>query len=168
VVAIGECGLDFHYDFAPRDVQRRVFGEQVGIAESTGLPLVVHCRDADRDMTDALRELPAGVAGVLHCFTGGPELLETALAAGWLVSVTGMVTFKSFDGASWLRRIPRDRLMIETDSPYLAPVPHRGKRNEPAFVGRVAEAVARLREEPLGEVIRYTTDNANRFFGIAD
>jgi TatD DNase family protein len=168
VVAVGECGLDFHYDFAPRDAQLRVFSAQIEVAEATGLPLVVHCREADEEMTRVMRELPRGVRGVLHCFSGGERLLETALSAGWLVSVTGLVSFKRFDGAGWLRSVPEDRLMVETDAPYLAPVPHRGQRNEPAFVRLVAEAVALHREEPLEKVVAYTGANANRFFGLED
>ena len=166
VVAVGECGLDFHYDNSPRDVQLHVFQEHVAIARISGLPLVVHCRDAHSEMTRSIQELPPGVTGVLHCFTGGHELLAAALAAGWSISVTGMVTFRRFDGAVWLKRIPEDRLMIETDAPYLAPVPHRGRRNEPAFVALVAEAVARIRGEPLERVLDYTSRNAHRFFGV--
>ena len=166
VVAVGECGLDFHYDNAPRDAQREVFERQVEIAAATGLPLVVHSRDADREMTSVLRGLPPRTLGVLHCFTGGAEVLETALSAGWYVSVGGIVTFRRFEGAAWLREVPRDRLMLETDSPYLAPVPHRGGRNEPALVAHVAEAVARHREEPVERVAEYTTENARRFYRL--
>lgn len=166
VVAVGECGLDYHYDNAPRVVQRRVFRSQVELAAETGLPLVVHSRDADHDMITALRELPPGVRGVLHCFTGGRELLEVALATGWYISVGGIVTFRRFEGEEWLRSVPPDRLMVETDAPYLAPVPHRGKRNEPAFVRLVAEAVARLRDEPVARVADYTASNAARFYAL--
>jgi len=166
VVALGECGLDFHYDHAPRDVQLRVFEAHVALAQETGLPVVVHARDADEDMTAVLRDVGAGVTGVLHCFTGGRALLDVALERGWYVSFTGMVTFRRFDGAELLGAVPEDRLMIETDAPYLAPVPHRGQRNEPAFVERVADAVARHRGEP-GELVReHTTRNANRFYGL--
>lgn len=166
VVAVGECGLDFHYDHAPREAQMRAFRAQIEMAAETGLPLVVHSRSADREMMDLLRELPDGVVAVLHCFTGGDELLEVALEAGCWVSFTGIVTFGRYDAGHQVRRVPRDRLMVETDSPYLAPVPHRGERNEPARVGRVAEAVARFRDELPGEVAEYTTRNGLRFYGI--
>jgi TatD DNase family protein len=166
VVALGECGLDYHYDHSPRDVQRRVFDTHVELAAETGLPLVVHSRSADADTAAVLRGLPSGVRGVLHCFGGSDELLDAALPIGWHVSVTGLVTFKRFDGADWLCRIPEDRLMIETDAPYLAPVPHRGKRNEPAWVAEVALAVARHRGETAERVAEYTTRNAERFYGL--
>jgi TatD DNase family protein len=166
VVALGECGLDYHYDHSPRPVQRKVFDAHVEIASETGLPLVVHSRSADADTAAVLRSLPAGVRGVLHCFGGSGELLDAALPAGWYVSVTGLVTFRRFDGGDWLRAIPEDRLMVETDAPYMAPVPDRGKRNEPAWVARVAEAVAHHRAQSLQDVERYTTANAARFYGL--
>lgn len=168
VVAVGECGLDFFYDNAPRDVQRRVFEAHVGFAADTGLPLVIHSRSADEDMEALIRDLPPGVTGVLHCFTGSDRLLEAALEAGLHVSFTGIVTFGSFAGAHQVRAVPTDRLMVETDSPYLAPVPWRGKRNEPAWVRHVAEAVARLRDESLDELAAHTTANALRFYGLVE
>lgn len=166
VVAVGECGLDYHYDHSPRDVQRRVFDAQIGIADESGLPLVVHSREADADTAAALRAAPGGVAGVLHCFTGSRELLDVGLSRGWHVSVTGLVTFRRFDGVDWLREIPEDRLMLETDAPYMAPVPLRGKRNEPAFLEHVAAAVAAHRGEAVERVRAYTTRNAVRFYGL--
>ena len=167
VVAVGECGLDYHYDHAPRETQRRVFAAHVELAAGTGLPLVVHSRDADADMTAVLRDLPEGVGGVLHCFTGGDALLETALEAGFHVSFTGIVSFRSWGAPHQVRAVPRGRLMVETDAPYLAPVPHRGRRNEPAFVRRVAEAVARQRDESVEELAAHTTATARRFYGLA-
>lgn len=166
VVAVGECGLDFHYDHAPRDIQRRVFRAQIEAARDTGLPLVIHARSCDDDMTDAVRSLPEGVGGVLHCFSGSDELLEAGLDAGLYISFTGMVTFRNFEAENQVRAVPRDRLMIETDAPYLAPVPRRGRRNEPAFVRHVADAVARIRAESPDEVAAYTTRNARRFYGM--
>ena len=166
VVALGECGLDYRYDHSPRDVQRRVFDAHVEIASQAGLPLVVHSREADADTAAALRSAPRGTVGVLHCFGGSPELLDAALERDWYLSVTGLVTFRRFDGGDWLRAIPRDRLMIETDAPYMAPVPYRGKRNEPAWVLEVARAVAQHRGEPLEEVTHFTTRNAERFFAL--
>ena len=166
VVALGECGLDYHYDHSPRDVQRRVFDAHVELAAETGLPLVVHSRSADRDTAAVLSAIPQGVRGVLHCFGGSAELLEAALPIGWYLSVTGLVTFRRFDGGEWLRRIPEDRLMIETDAPYMAPVPHRGKRNEPAWVPEVAKAIAHHRRESVAAVAEYTSRNAARFYGL--
>lgn len=166
VVAVGECGLDFHYDNAPRDVQRRVFGSHVELAHDTGLPLVVHARSCDEDMSAAVRDLPGGVGGVLHCFSGSDALLEVGLEKGLYISFTGMVTFRSFEAGHQVRAVPRDRLMIETDAPYLAPVPCRGRRNEPAWVRHVAEAVARIRGESPDEVAEYTMRNARRFYGL--
>jgi TatD DNase family protein len=166
LVAVGETGLDYHYDFCPRDRQRELFRGHARLAAETGRPLVVHSRSADDDTRAAIAEFRGAARGVLHCFTGGMELLEEALDAGWHISFTGLVTFKNFRGQEALRAVPRDRLMIETDSPYLAPVPHRGKRNEPAYVARVRDGVAAVRGESPEEVERYTTRNAFRFFGL--
>lgn len=167
VVALGECGLDYHYDFSPRDRQRAVLDAHIEAAQESGLPLVVHCRDAEEDMRSVVRRAgEAGVQGVLHCFLGDDDLLDVALGSGWLVSFTGIVTFGSFGGAGAVARVPEDRYMIETDGPYLAPVPHRGKRNEPAWVAEVCARVADLRDETPEEVARRTTENAVRFFGL--
>ena len=164
--AVGECGLDYHYDHSPRDVQREVFRAQLELAAAVDRPVVVHCREAEADVAHLIREHKGAVRGVMHCFSGGAELLEVGLDAGWYVSFAGIVSFKKYEGGELLRSVPRDRLLVETDSPYLAPVPYRGKRNEPAHVVRVAEAVARLRDEPVDEVARYTSANARTFFGI--
>lgn len=166
VVAVGETGLDFHYDNSPRDVQRAVFEAQLDLAVDAGLPVVVHSRDADDEMCDVLRARGTDVRGVLHCFTGGDALLDAGLEAGWWVSFGGIVTFRSFDAPDRLRRVPWDRLMIETDSPYLAPVPLRGKRNEPAFLTHVCERVAELRGARVAETAELTTRAALSFYGI--
>ena len=166
LVAIGETGLDYHYDFGPRDRQRQLFRAHARLAAETGRPLVVHSRSADDDTRAAIVEFRGAARGVLHCFTGGMGLLEEALDAGWHISFTGLVTFRNFRGQDALRAVPRNRLMIETDSPYLAPVPHRGKRNEPAYVARVRDGVAAVRGESPDDVERYTTRNAFRFFGL--
>lgn len=168
VVAVGECGLDFHYDNAPRDVQFAAFRAQVALAAETGLPLVVHCRDADAEMAAEFDAGAAEVTGVLHCFTGGDALLDRALDAGWYVSFSGIVTFKGFQGQAQVRRVPASRLLVETDAPYLAPVPLRGRRNEPAFVAHTAEAVARIRGLEPGELAALTAANAARFYGLPD
>ena len=166
LVAVGETGLDYHYDFCPRGRQRELFRAHARLAAETGRPLVVHSRSADDDTRAVIAEFGGAARGVLHCFTGGMGLLEEALAAGWHISFTGLVTFKNFDGQEALRAVPADRLMIETDSPYLAPVPHRGRRNEPAYVARVRDGVAEVRGESPEEVERQTTRNAFRFFGL--
>jgi TatD DNase family protein len=127
---------------------------------------VVHSREADADTAHLVREFRGRVVGVLHCFSGGSELLDVGLEAGWYVGFAGMVSFRGFQGRDLLRTVPSDRLLIETDSPYLAPVPHRGKRNEPAHVVRVAEVVAQLRDEPLDAVARATAANARTLYGL--
>jgi TatD DNase family protein len=167
LVAVGETGLDFFYDNSPREKQEELFRGHLALAMELDLPVVVHNRSADDVTGGILQDWGEKVRGVLHCFTGGRVLLERALAAGWMVSFTGIVTFKKYDGQELVRSVPRDRLMVETDAPYLAPVPHRGKRNEPAYVGRVAEALAALRGEDPGAVMEYTTENAIRFFGLS-
>jgi TatD DNase family protein len=164
VVAIGEAGLDFHYDNAPRDRQRLCFEAQLELASELGLPIVVHSRDADDDTAAFLASTDA--RGVLHCFTAGPALLEVGLDAGWMVSFSGIVTFRRFEGADLVRRVPDDRLLIETDSPYLAPVPHRGRRNEPAFLAATCEAVAAMRGQPPEAVAELTRRNAHTFYGL--
>jgi TatD DNase family protein len=169
IVAIGECGLDFYYELSPRDVQRRVFGEQIEVAGELNLPLVVHCRDAEVEMTELVRKAgKAGVEGVLHCFPGDPDLLAAAVESGWLVSFTGLVTFKSFSGTEAVRNIPAGRYMLETDGPYMAPVPHRGKRNEPSFIPQIRDRVSGIRGESPEVVERDTGDAARRFFRLAD
>ena len=170
VIAIGECGLDYYYDKSDRAAQRERFEAHIEAARTTGLPLVVHTRDAESDtaeiLTAAVRE--GGVSGVLHCFTGSAELARTGLDLGFYVSLSGIVTFKNAaDLQATAKWIPRDQLLVETDAPFLAPVPNRGKTCEPAFVADTAAFVAELRvEEPeaLGEA---TTANFFRLFGKA-
>lgn len=163
VVAVGETGLDYHYDHSPRDAQRMAFADQLALAARRDLPAVVHCRDADDDMAAMLRDSDARV--VLHSFSAGDGVLDVALAKRHFVSFSGMVTFRSWRRADALTAVPDDRLLVETDAPYLAPVPHRGGRNEPAFVRHVAEHVARLRGVPLERIAEITTSNAVRCFG---
>jgi TatD DNase family protein len=147
--AIGEIGLDYHYDFSPRDVQQEVFRAQVSLALELALPVVIHTREATEDTFGILREAGSSLRGVFHCFTGDPAMARAALDIGFFVSLAGIVTFPRADELREVARlVPDDRLLIETDAPYLAPVPHRGKRNEPAFVGRVAETIAGLRGVP--------------------
>ena len=166
-VAIGETGLDYFYDNAPRDAQRRSFARHVELAAELDLPVVVHSREAEADTAAVVREAAGQVTGVLHCFTGSLELLAEAIAAGWFVSFTGIATFRNFD-AGLVRQTPGDRYMIETDAPYLAPVPKRGRRNEPAFVPHVAAALARLRGEAPERVAEDTWANTASFFRLPD
>jgi TatD DNase family protein len=166
VVAIGETGLDFFYDHSPRDLQRHWFEAQLQLAHELGLPLVIHTREAEDDTIAILRDAPAATRMVLHCFTGSMRLLEAGLDMGCYVSFSGIVTFAKFDGHEAVRAVPPDRILAETDSPYLAPVPHRGKRNEPAFVGRVVKALADIRGVSVEEVASVTTANANRFYAL--
>lgn len=164
VVALGETGLDHHYDVAPRAVQLRSFEAHLELGVELDLPVVVHCRNAEEEMEAVIRSSPEGSRGVLHCFAGGPSLLETALERGWFVSFGGIVTFRRYDGADLLRAVPRDRFMLETDSPYLTPVPFRGRRNEPAHIPLVRDVVASILGVTPDEVAAWTTGNARRFF----
>lgn len=169
IVAIGEIGLDFHYDHSPRDVQREVFRVQVRLAREVGLPIIVHTREADDETAALLEEEGAGeVGGVIHCFTGGLELARRALALGFYVSFSGIVAFPRSEVIQEVARTaPLDRILVETDSPFLAPPPHRGKRNEPAFVVEVARKVAALRGTTVEEVGAATTANFRTLFRAA-
>ena len=163
VVALGETGLDYHYDHSPRDAQRRAFEAQLGLAREARKPVVVHAREADDDVAALLRGADTPV--MLHSFSSGPGVFEAGMAIAAYFSFSGMITFKSWSMTDPLTTCPPDRLLVETDGPYLAPVPHRGKRNEPAFVRFVAEALARARGEPVESIGQRTTDNACRLFG---
>jgi TatD DNase family protein len=166
-VAVGECGLDYHYDTAPRDLQRRAFATQLELARRFALPVVVHTRDAEDDTAAMVREAgKEGVIGVLHCFTGSVELARVALDAGWYVSFSGIVTFKNWTGDDVIRAIPDHRILVESDSPYLAPVPHRGKRNEPAWVALTAARVAHVKAADAAQLGRQTAENARRLFRL--
>ena len=166
-VAIGECGLDYHYDHSPRPVQRRAFAAQLALAGETARPVVVHTREAEDDTAAMIREAgAAGIGGVLHCFTGSHALAHAALESGWYISFSGIVTFKKWVDDDLLRLVPDDRLLVESDSPYLAPVPDRGKRNEPAWVARTVERVAAARGSTPEAVGELAVSNATRFFGL--
>jgi TatD DNase family protein len=166
IVALGEIGLDFHYDHSPRDVQREVFRRQVRLAREVGLPLIVHTREADDESAAILEEERAeGTGGVIHCFTGGEELARRALALGFYISFSGIVAFPRAETIQAVARtVPEDRLLVETDSPFLAPPPHRGKRNEPAFVVEVARRVAALRGDSVEAVGTAAKRNFARLF----
>lgn len=164
VVGIGESGLDFHYDLSPRTVQAQVFRAHARAARLTGLPLIVHAREADRAIAEILEE-ERPPAGVLHCFSSGRELAERALALGFYISISGIATFRNAEGLrAIVRDLPLDRLLVETDAPYLAPVPYRGRRNEPAFVAVTAAAVAALKGIAPEQLAKQTTDNFYRLF----
>jgi TatD DNase family protein len=162
--AVGEIGLDYHYDFAPRDTQRAVFAGQLELAARLGLPVVIHTREAEDDTFAILAE--AGAAhGVFHCFTGNLAMARRALDAGFHLSLAGIVTFpRAVELKEVAAFVPADRLLVETDSPFLAPVPYRGKRNEPAHVSRVCAVVAELRGTPPGDVAERTSGNFTRLF----
>ena len=168
VVAYGEIGLDYYYDHSPRDTQRGRFKDQLQIARAVDLPVVIHTRDAQEDTLTILAEEWKGRPGVFHCFTGDPAYATQALQLGFMVSFSGIVTFpKAAELREAVRVVPLDRLLIETDCPYLAPVPHRGKRNEPAYLPAVAETIAAERSPTsLDEIARASADNAKTLFGI--
>ena len=164
VVGIGETGLDFHYDLSPRDVQERVFRAHIGASRETGLPLIIHAREADREVARILDE-ERPPPGVMHCFSSGRALAEAAIALGFYISISGIVTFRNAeDLRAIVRDLPLDRLLVETDAPYLAPVPYRGKRNEPAFVAATAAAVAALKGLQAEDLAEITSANFHRLF----
>ena len=165
VVALGEIGLDYHYDHSPRDVQRTVFIEQMRIARDAGKPIVIHTREAWDDTIALLKErwMPSGLGGIFHCFSGGPDQAKQALELGFHLSFGGIVTFpKALHVQEAARVVPADRILIETDAPYLAPVPHRGKRNEPAFMTETAHKLADLRGETVNRVAEAASANFRR------
>jgi TatD DNase family protein len=170
VVGFGETGLDYYYEHSPRDAQQRSFRIHLEAARETGLPVVVHSRDADEDTAAILREAAArgAVSGVLHCFSSGEALARTAIELGFYISFSGIITFKKADELRRIARLlPRERLLVETDAPFLAPVPHRGKRNEPAYVALTARAVADVRGENPADFAAATSENFFRLFGKA-
>jgi len=164
VVGIGETGLDFHYDHSPHDVQERVFRAHIAASAASGLPLIIHARAADDDVARILRE-EKPPPGVLHCFSSGRALAEAALDLGFYISISGIVTFRNADELRGIvRDVPLERLLVETDAPYLAPVPYRGRRNEPAYVAATAAAVAALKGIEPARLAAATTDNFFRLF----
>ncbi len=168
-VAVGECGLDYHYHHSPRDRQRRAFAAQLALARDAARPVVVHTREAEDDTRAMVLEAgAAGVRGVLHCYTGSHALAEAALSVGWYVSFSGIVTFRKWKDDALLRLVPDDRLLAESDSPYLTPVPYRGKRNEPAWVEHTVARLALARGVDPGTVGAIVASNARRLFGLAE
>lgn len=166
-VGVGECGLDYHYDHSPRDRQRSAFAAQLALGGEARRPVVVHSRRAEDDTAAMVAEAGrAGVAGVLHCFTGSRELGRVALDAGWMISFSGIVTFRRWDDLELLRYVPEDRLLVESDAPYLAPVPHRGARNEPAFVVHTVARLAEVRGVTADALAVATAQNTRRLFNL--
>ena len=166
-VAVGECGLDYHYDNSPRELQVAAFRAQLELAAERGSAVVVHTRDAVDDTAALVVEAArAGVRGVLHSFTGPVELARVALDAGWYISFSGIITFRKWDDDDLLRLVPEDRVLVESDAPYLAPVPHRGKRNEPSFVPRTVERLAAARGAPPASITAITAANAHALFRL--
>jgi TatD DNase family protein len=168
VVALGEAGLDYHYDNSPRQAQERGFRSHVAAARQTGLPLVIHSREADDDTARILEEETGkgAFAAVLHCFTGGPDLARRAVALGLFISFTGILTFKNSQALRAIAaELPADRILLETDAPYLAPGKFRGKRNEPAYVVETAKVLAETRGVSFDEIAKQTTANFFRLFG---
>ncbi len=168
VVAIGEIGLDYHYDLSPRDIQKEVFARQIALAKEAELPFAVHEREACKDCIDILKAEGTGSrAGVMHCFSGSRETAKLLLDMGMYISVGGPVTFKNnVKTVDMVKYVPLDRLFIETDSPYLTPVPHRGKRNDSSYVIYVAEKIAEIKGITVEEAAEITKSNAKRFFNI--
>lgn len=168
VVAIGEIGLDYHYDNSPRDIQKQRFKEQLDLAKEVKLPVIIHSRDATKDTFDILKETQDGsLEGVLHCYSGSVEIALEYIKLGFYISLAGTVTFKNAKMPKEVaKNIPMDKLLIETDSPYLTPEPHRGKRNEPIYVRYVAGTIAELRGISFEEVAKKTAENTKRLFNI--
>ena len=166
LVAVGETGLDYHYDHAPRPAQRAAFEGQLALAADLGKPVVIHARDADDDMAALLREWGGRVSLVLHSFAGSRALFSAGMDVGAYFSFSGMISFKNWRPEVSPAACPPDRLLVETDAPYLAPVPHRGHRNEPAFVPDIVTALARQRDASPVDLVRQTSENAIRVFGL--
>lgn len=166
-VAVGECGLDYHYDHSPREVQRRTLDAQIALAAELDLPIVLHTREAEDDTRDMLGDATkAGVRGVLHCYTGSESLAEAALAVGWYVSFSGIITFRNWHSEALLRLVPDDRLLVESDAPYLAPVPYRGKRNESEWVPHTIARLAAVRGAAGDAIAAVTLKNTRTFFRL--
>lgn len=169
IVAIGEIGLDYYYDNSPKDKQKEIFRKQMEIAKKRKLPVIIHTRDAMGDTYDILSEFRGEVIGVMHCYTGSLEMAKRFMELGYYISISGAVTFKNaVNVREMAKEIPLDNLLVETDSPYLTPEPHRGKRNEPKFVRLVAEKIAELKNMEVNDLIYNTNSNARNLFSIEE
>lgn len=166
VMAIGEIGLDYHYDFSPRDVQKKVFAAQMALARDLDIPVIIHDREAHEDFLNIMKQFPT-VRGVVHCYAGSLEMSRDILKAGYNISFTGSITFKNNKKAPPIvAAMPADRYMIETDAPYMTPVPHRGKRNDSSYLKYIAEFIADIRGITPEQVAAETLENGKKFFGI--
>ncbi len=166
-VAIGETGLDYYYEHSPKEVQKKVFIKQINLASNLKLPLIIHIREADRDAYDILKTEIKDISAILHCYSGTKEQLKKYLDLGLFVSFTGIITFpKAIDVKESAAYAPQDRIMLETDSPFLAPVPFRGQKNYPKHIPTIAQKLAELRNESLEKIADYTSENVNTLFGI--
>ena len=168
IVAVGEIGLDFYRDLSPREIQRDVFQRQLALAKRADKPIIIHCRDAFDEVIAVLSEDGTRYRGIFHAFGGDAEQAQTVLDLGFHVGIGGVVTFKKSNLAEVVAGLPLDSIVLETDCPYLTPAPHRGKRNEPAYVGYVAEKVAEARNRPTDEISAATDQNFARAMGLAD
>ena len=168
VVAIGEIGLDYYCSDVPKDIQKKFFIEQIDLAKKVNLPIVIHSRDASRDTLDIIKSENVGsIGGILHCFSGSQEMANEVLDSGLYIAIGGVVTFRNAKKiVDVIKNVPLDRLLIETDLPYLAPEPLRGKRNESAYLKYIAEKIANIKEVPVDEVAKITTDNAKRLYRL--
>lgn len=168
VKAVGEIGLDFYYNFSPREIQKQVFIQFLKLSLEINLPVIIHCRDAEKEMEDVFRILDHhNWRGVIHCFTGSYEFAQKMLDLGFYISFSGIITFKNANALrDVVAQIPLERMLVETDSPYLAPAPYRGKRNEPAYISHVAQQIAEIRNLPIDEIMRITTMNAIQLFSL--
>lgn len=168
-IAIGEIGLDYYYNFSVPEIQRTVFRRQIRLAKECNLPLIIHCREAFGDLINILHEEEAGKrGGVIHCFTGNWDSAERLLDMGFYIGITGIVTFKNITNIpEVVKRLPLEKMLVETDAPYLAPYPHRGKRNEPSFLIHTVESIAKIKGVPIDEIIKTTTHNTERLFKLS-
>lgn len=167
VVAIGEIGLDYYYDNSPREIQKEVFRKQLQLSHELDLPVIIHTRDAMGDTYDILKEFEGRVRGVMHCYTGSIEMAEKFMKLGFYISIAGPVTFKNaVNVREMAKQIPLEKLLIETDSPYLAPVPNRGKRNDPTNVRYVADMLANLKEIQIDKIIEHSRENTVKLFSL--
>ena len=167
VIAIGETGLDFYYNYSPKDTQVKVFREQIKIAREASLPLIIHTRDAFKETIEILKEEKPNCGGVFHCYTGDIETANEALKLNFYISWSGIITFKNaLDLREIAKKVPLEKTLIETDCPFLAPIPHRGKRNEPLFVKFVAEELSKIHNISVDEIGEITSENTKKLFGI--
>ena len=164
VVAIGEMGLDYYYNHSKKNIQKKIFKEQLELAKTLNMPAIIHCRDAEKDLISCIKEIDIN-KGVVHCFSGSQNFADEIFKQGLLISLTGMITFNK-NLMQVVKNIPLENMMLETDSPYLTPVPYRGKRNQPSMVKIIADKISTIKDESVNKIASITTDNAERLFKI--